>query len=127
VADHVGVAERFFAAIAAGDAGAVRAACAPDAELVVNGAPETTMPVDVMAGRVAEIARHIPDFRYEDVRCEATASGFVREHVMCGTSPAGAAFAAPACCVGRVASGRLTRIDEYADPAKLAELGLPEE
>ncbi len=126
VADaSVDAAERFFAAVAAGDGAALRAVCAADAVLMLNQTPESTLQATDMAIRVTTIAAAIPDFRYEQIRCEPTASGFVREHVMRGTSPQGTAFAVPACCVGRVVSGRITRIDEYADPARLADLGLP--
>jgi hypothetical protein len=53
------------------------------------------------------IKGHVRDFRYEDVRCQATPTGFVEQHTTCGTLPNGAAFRFAACLVVRVARGRI--------------------
>ncbi len=55
--------------------------------------------------------------RYEVTRRELIPGGFLQEHVLHGTAPDGSAVAMPACLVVTVADGRITRINEYLDPA----------
>ena len=68
------------------------------------------------------IAQNVRDFRYEDVRFEPTATGFVEQHMTCGTSPSGKPFAIPACIVCTVIDGRVSRLDEYLDSAQTAAI-----
>ncbi len=117
--DALDLAKRLFAAITAGDVDAVRAMYAPDAVIWHNndGATQT---VDQNLATLSWIAANVKGFRYDDVRCQATGSGFVEQHVTRGMTPKGAEFAFPACIVATVADGRITRIDEYLDSAHLA-------
>ncbi len=123
MSDNVKLAERLFSAIAAGDVVTVRECYSADTQLV-NATTGSAMGIDAIGGLVEVLAREIPDFRYEQVRCEPTPTGFVQQHVIRGTSPQGKAFSIPACCVALVRDGQVTRLDEYADAAALATLGL---
>lgn len=114
MADHLSLAERLFAAVAAGDIAAVRALYAPEARIWHN--------VDGIAQTAEEnlvvlqwVVTHIRDLRYEDVRRQATDVGFVQQHVLRGTVGDGVAVEIPACIVATVRDGRITRLDEYLD------------
>ncbi|MEE4360719.1 MAG: nuclear transport factor 2 family protein [Pseudomonadales bacterium] len=58
--------------------------------------------------------------RYEILRREPLADGFLQQHVLHGRMPDGRTLAIPACIVARVRDGQITRIDEYLDPSPLA-------
>jgi ketosteroid isomerase-like protein len=115
------VAGRLFAAVTAGDVGAVRALYAPNAVIWHNNdgreqTPEQNLRV------LAWIAANVTNFRYEDGRCQPTATGFVEQHVTRGTGPSGAEFEIPACIVCTVVDGKITRLDEYLDSAQAARI-----
>ncbi len=62
------------------------------------------------------MAAHLRDVRYEEIRRQATASGFVQQHVLRATLPGGAPFELPACLVIDLDDqGRITRLVEYLD------------
>jgi ketosteroid isomerase-like protein len=115
--EMMSVAKRLFAAITAGDLDAVRGCYAPDAT-VWHNTDGVAQNVDDNLRVLGWIAKNVTDFRYEDARCQATATGFVEQHLTCGTSPNGTAFAIPACIVATVVDGLVTRIDEYLDSAQ---------
>jgi ketosteroid isomerase-like protein len=115
----LGLARRFFEAVARGDLDTVRACYAPHAEIWTAQDPVERTPEKNLAV-LAWVKANVRDFRYEDVRCQATATGFVEQHTTCGTLPSGAAFRFPACLVVRVEDGRITRLEEYFDTAPLA-------
>ena len=118
---HAGIAHRLFAAVMAGDVDAVRALYAPDA-VVWHNFDDVEQPVEENLRVLLWVSRHIADLRYEDVRCQETATGFVQQHVLRGTTPDGRPVSVAACMVGRVEGGRITRLDEYLDSAHLAPL-----
>jgi ketosteroid isomerase-like protein len=114
MSEHLRIAERLFAAVAAGDLAGVRALYAPDVRVWHN--------VDNVAQTAEEnlvtlqwVAANIRDLRYEEVRRQATADGFVQQHVLRGTVGDGVAVEIPACLVATIRDGRITRLDEYLD------------
>jgi ketosteroid isomerase-like protein len=115
------LAHRLFDAVARGDTDAVRAIYAPDAVIWHNydGVAQT---VDDNLRTLAAAARALSDWRYDDVRLQVTEDGFLQQHVMRAHAPSGAEFALAACIVCTVVGGRITRLDEYFDPAQLAAL-----
>ena len=62
------------------------------------------------------------DRSYEVVRRERLDDGFLQQHVLRGLTRTGEPFAMPACMIVRCAAGRITRIEEYLDPAQAAVL-----
>ena len=54
-------------------------------------------------------------FSYTAMTCEATETGFVEQHLATGINRLGEAFRIPACVVGTVVNGRITRTAEYVD------------
>lgn len=71
---------------------------------------------------LAWISKNIAGVRYEDVRRQVSPTGFVQQHVLRGTAPSGAELNVPACLIGEVADGRITRINEYLDSAHVAAM-----
>jgi ketosteroid isomerase-like protein len=115
------VAARFFAAIEAGDVDTIRSLYSPDA-VVWHNNDQVEQPVEQNLVVLRWVIDNVKGWHYEDVRRTAFEGGFVQQHVGKGTSPSGKPFAMPACIVGRVRDGRVTRIDEYLDSAAVAAL-----
>ena len=115
------LADRFFAAIPKGDLETVKAIYAPDARIWHNN-DQTTQNVEQNLAVLGWVTKNIAHLRYEDVRRQATPSGFVQQHVLRGTAPGGAPLEVPACILCTVANGRITRLDEYLDSAHVAAL-----
>jgi ketosteroid isomerase-like protein len=114
MSDVTEVAPRLFRAIEGGDADAVAACFSADA-VVWHNIDRVEQPLAETLKVLRWMARNVTDLRYEDVRCEATASGFVQQHVLRGNAPSGRQLELPACLVATVEGGLITRIDEYVD------------
>jgi ketosteroid isomerase-like protein len=113
--DNTEIAERLFAALAAGDADAVRELCAPSFQGSQNHGP--AMDLDALLAFSSAVLGVVRDFRYEQARRAATSDGFVEEHSVCGVLPDGSQLELAACVVGEVSDGRITRLREYIDSA----------
>lgn len=120
-AEMITLAKRFFAAIVAGDIDAVRSCYTLDAT-VWHNTDGMSQSVDENLRVLSWIATNVKNFRYEDVRCQPTPTGFVQQHLTCGTSPGGRPFAIPACIVCAVVDGRVARVDEYLDSTQTAAI-----
>jgi ketosteroid isomerase-like protein len=114
------LARRLSAAIAAGDRDALRAIYAPDA-VIWHNTDDVAQTVDQNLAVQAWLAQNMTGRRYEDVRLQATETGFVQTHVMRGRR-GDTEITILACIVVTVAGGRITRLDEYLDSAHLAPL-----
>jgi uncharacterized protein len=115
------IRDRFFAAVTGGDIEAVCACYALDA-VVWHNTDGMEQNVDANLRVLAWIAKNVKDFRYEDVRCQPTPTGFVEQHLTCGIAPGGEPFAVPTCIVCTIVDGRITRVDEYLDGAQAAAI-----
>ena len=118
------IAEQLFKAIEAGDIDAVRALYAPDI-VVWHNNDGIEQPGDDNLRVLQWVIANLADRRYEVVRRAAIEGGFVQQHVLHAVAPSGDPIAMPACMVGLVADGRITRLDEYLDSAHLAPLLAP--
>jgi ketosteroid isomerase-like protein len=117
-AEPLDVARRFFAAIERGDIAAVGELYAPDA-VIWHNTDRTEKTREQNLAMLAWACEHVAQLRYEDVRLEPIAGGFVESHVVRGTERAsGRELVLPAVVVCRVAGGRITRLDEYFDSAQ---------
>jgi ketosteroid isomerase-like protein len=115
------VADKFFAAISRGDLEAVRGVYAPDARIWHNN-DGVTQGVDANLRVLAWVVKNVRGMRYDEVRRQATPTGFVQQHVVRGTAPNGKPIEIPACIVCAVAGGRITHLDEYLDSAHITHL-----
>jgi len=121
MSDVMELAERFFAAIEAGDVDAARAMYAPDAEIWHNtdGVVQTR---NDNVRTLGWMTTNLGGIRYTDVRRSATEDGFVQQHVLVATNRAGHRVEVPACIVISVRDGLVTRLDEYLDSASVAAI-----
>lgn len=114
-------ARRFFDAVTRGDLDTVRAIYAPDAVIWQAHLQQEQSPAENLAV-LGWIKKNVKQFRYEDVRCQVTPTGFVEQHTTCGLSPSGKEFRMPACIVVRVDGEHIARLDEYLDSAQVQAL-----
>ena len=121
--DALQIATRLFDAVEKGDLQALKDCYTPDAVLRIYAAGADMGRAQILE-LVGSLSDAIPDFRYDDVRQAATTTGFVRQHTMVGTSPAGVPFAIPACCIGRLHEAQVEFLEEYGDSAQMSALGL---
>jgi uncharacterized protein len=118
--DALAIAERFFSAVERGDLEAVKAIYAPDAviwhshDLKEQGVDENLRVLNWMA-------RNLTSRRYRVHRRVAISGGFLQQHTL-EAMTAGGPFSMPACIVVEVKNGRIARLEEYLDSARVAEL-----
>ena len=115
------LADRFFAAISAGDVEAVRSCYDPSVAVWHNYEPGEQA-LDANLAVLGWLGRHVTDLRYDDIRRIVLDDGFVQQHVLRGTADWGLAIEVPAMLRVFVADGRIHRIEEYLDTAQTAEL-----
>jgi uncharacterized protein len=115
------LADKVFAAIEAGDVDAVRAVYADDVsvwhnfDMVDQTREQNLRTLGWMHGRARGL-------RYTDVRRLVLDHGFVQQHVLKATALDGTEMAIPAMLNVHCADGRITRIEEYLDPAQAAAM-----
>lgn len=116
------LAGRFFDAIESGDIETVRSLYADDV-VIWHNHDRATQTRDENLRVLGWMAKRVTERRYTDTRRSPTPEGFVQQHVLTGTWPTGAALELAACIVCQVRDGRITRLDEYFDPAALPPFG----
>ena len=115
------LADRIFAAITAGDVEALRAIYADDVE-VWHNFDMVTQNRDRNLKTLSWMHSKATNLRYTEIDRVVLADGFVQQHVLRATAPNGTEITVPAMLRIRCADGRITRIDEYLDPAQAAAL-----
>jgi len=115
------LAKRFFDCVEAGDIDGLVACYAPDVEIWHNTDEQIQGPEDnrkTLAGMVTRILDRV----YDNRRVEVFPGGFLQQHVLRGTRKHdGVRLALPACIICQVKDGKITRLDEYFDSARVAE------
>lgn len=116
------LASRYSAAVASGDADAMRELHEPDAGIWHNtDGRAQTVEENIRVSRW--LRRKVPDLAFTDVRHTPTGDGFVLRHRMAGTLPGGGRLDLVSCLVVAVSGqGRIARVEEYLDGASLAPL-----
>jgi ketosteroid isomerase-like protein len=115
------LADRLFAAIETGDVDTVAALYADDA-VIWHNFDNIDQAREINLVVLAWMTRNVDHLRYEDIKRHHFDGGFVQQHVLRGTTKAGAELDVPSCLVVHVDGGRITRIDEYLDTAHLQAL-----
>jgi ketosteroid isomerase-like protein len=115
------IAKRLFAAIEAGDIAAVEKLYAP-AIVIWHNYDGVEQSLSENLRTLRWLTRNAKDLRYEEIRLQETPRGFVQQHVLRATGPGGVRLEIPACIVGTVNDGQITRIDEYLDSAHVRRL-----
>jgi ketosteroid isomerase-like protein len=115
------LAERFFAAIEAGDSATVAAIYADDATVWHNyDQVEESKARNLKV--LAWVSRQLRGATYTQVRRVVIEDGFIQQHVLTGTAPDGTELAIAAMMRVFCRDGAITRIEEYLDPAQAASL-----
>jgi uncharacterized protein len=117
------LADAFFAAIEAGDVERIRELYAPDA-VIWHNFDQVEQNVTDNVRTLSFVVRAVASRRYADVRRVILDDGFVQQHVLRGDAPGGR-LEMPAMMRVWTADGRVTRVDEYLDPAQAAVLRAP--
>ena len=107
------VADRLVAAIAAGDADAVRRVYAPDATIWHNF-DEREQTVDENLATLSDLHQRARGLEYTEITRFLAPGGFVQQHVLVGHAKGGP-LRLPAMIRFRVDGGRITRLEEYLD------------
>lgn len=116
------LADRLFAAIAANDLEALRNDVYSPDVVVWHNNDNHEQRIDENLKVLNWLSRKVTNRRYEEVRRQATETGFVEQHVLRGTAENGTELDIPACLVVTVSGDRISRIDEYIDSAALAAM-----
>ena len=115
------LANALMAAIPATDVDALRQIYAPDV-VIWHNFDQVEQRLDDNLKVMRWMGKVMPDMSYDDVRRQSTPTGYVQQHILRGTAPDGTALAMPACLVVTIEDERITRLDEYLDPAAAAPL-----
>lgn len=115
------IARRFIAAVSAGDVDAV-AEIYHDEVGVWRNIDNRTLVKRQALKVVRFLAGAVTDLRYEDLRIQPTATGYVQQHRLCGVTAKGEQLGVAACLVVRVEGGQIVGIEEYLDSRALAPL-----
>jgi len=115
------IADRLFKAIESGNVDGVRSVYAPGIEVWHNtdGKVQTR---DENLATLRSVVSNIKELSYTNVRRQPTPEGFVQQHVLVGQLASGKKIELPACIIGTIENGQITRIDEYLDSAAVAAL-----
>lgn len=114
------IATTLFKAFESGDMDTVRSLCAPDFRARQNLNPE--FDVHTLVKFSQAVSAVLQDFRYEDIKRAATATGFVEEHMVRGTLQDGSELTIAACVVADIEDGKIRHLREYLDSAAAAGL-----
>jgi ketosteroid isomerase-like protein len=68
------------------------------------------------------MGKRLSGMEYGDIHRQPTPTGYVQQHILRGTAPDGTKLEMPACLVVTIKGERITRLDEYLDPAGAAAL-----
>ena len=118
------LANRFFAAVEAGDLDAITALYHPDVRIWHNR-DEADTDIEQSKELLALFFDRVSDRRYEVKRRHTFEGGFVQEHVTHGMMQDGTKMRLPVCFLCHVDDdGRITRIAEYVDATKSPLKGL---
>jgi len=108
-------ADRFIGAILSGDGDAVLAMYADDATIWHNFDNVDQAPADNVK-TLRALHRLIPGFHYDEIRRTVLPDGFWQQHVLRASTPKGE-LSLPAALRVYVRDQRITRLEEYLDPA----------
>ena len=112
-AEMHGIGDRLVAAIAAGDADAVRSIYAPDARIWHNF-DQVDQSVDDNLRTLVDLHHRATGLQYTEIRRFTAPGGFVQQHVLVGHAKGGPLHM-PAMIRFWVEGGRIARLEEYLD------------
>ena len=115
------LATELLAAIVATDVDALRRVYAPDVVIWHNfDQVEQTLEENLKV--MFWMGKRLSGMEYGDIHRQPTPTGYVQQHILRGTAPDGTKVEMPACLIVTIEGERITRLDEYLDPAAAAAL-----
>jgi ketosteroid isomerase-like protein len=114
------IADKLFRAIENGDVDAIRQIYTAETKIWHNN-DGIAQSVEQNLAVLKWVISNIKNLKYTEVRLQATPTGFVQQHVLRGRFK-DHDVALPACLIGTVEDGHITRLDEYLDSAQTAVL-----
>lgn len=122
--DMVAFAKAFFDAIEAGDIDTVRASYAPNVAIWHNTDElENTRDENLVV--LSGLVKRTRSRHYEKRRVQVFPGGFVQQHELRIVRPDDVELTLPACIICRVDDGKIVRLDEYFDSARVEQLRAP--
>ena len=115
------LATELLAAIVATDVDALRRVYAPDV-VIWHNFDQVEQTLDQNLKVMHWMGKVMADKSYDDIRRQPTPTGYVQQHVLRGTATDGTKVEMPACLIVTIEGERITRLDEYLDPAAAAAL-----
>lgn len=115
------LATELLAAITSTDIDALRRIYSPDVKIWHNF-DQIEQSLDDNLKVMNWMGKRLSGMSYEEIRRQPTPTGYVQQHVLRGTAPDGSKLEMPACLVVTIEDERITRLDEYLDPAGAAAL-----
>jgi ketosteroid isomerase-like protein len=115
------LATRLFDCIERGDVEAVAGCYAPDV-VIWHNTDGVEQSRDENLRTLTWVVRTLVERRYVDRRLDVFDGGFVQQHLLTGVRTDGGKVSLPAVLVGRVAGGKITRLDEYIDSAHVTQI-----
>jgi ketosteroid isomerase-like protein len=119
--EHVKLADELRGRIEAGDVQGVDALY-HDHAIVWRNIDNRELVKKQMLRVIEFLATQVTELRYDDVRVQATETGYVQQHTLRCIAPSGKPVEARACLVVTVEDGKVLRLDEYLDSAAMAPL-----
>jgi len=115
------LATELLAAIVATDVDALRRIYSADV-VIWHNFDQVEQTLDQNLKVMHWMGKAMADKSYDDIRRQPTPTGYVQQHVLRGTASDGTKVEMPACLIVTIEGERITRVDEYLDPAAAAAL-----
>lgn len=119
--DKSALVKQFMSALEQADESAIRQSYADNA-VIWHNFDGLEQSVDDNIASLHWLRGHLDDIRYADAVHSDIADGLLQRHVMTGKSASGESVALPACVIFTIEGGRITRLEEYLDPAPMLSL-----
>ena len=111
------IANNYFESLMEGDEAKMRSVFTPDAMFWTNFSDSDVLIADSIP-RWCNLGESFTNLHFEDVRRRGIPGGFLEQHTLCGVDQDGQEMAVKGCFVGTIEDGRVTRLEEYIDPAR---------
>jgi ketosteroid isomerase-like protein len=115
------LARRFIKAVEIGDTEAARDCMTPDARIWHNF-DDKSQTVDENMALLEWMKRKATNRSYDITRLEEIPGGYVQQHILTLVNQAGETLTLHACVIVTVSEGKISKIEEYLDPAAIARL-----
>lgn len=119
--EHAELAEKLGSFLSRKDPALLGEIYHDDAEIWHNH-DNKSMTVQEVAGLVEVVFASFSELASKNVRLWATDTGFVQQQDVVGTHISGSSLNFPACQIATVKAGKISRLEEYVDPAPLSAL-----